>query len=104
MSLPDLSGLSIGHTLFDNLAKRGGGKDGYNFHEDHIVPPGERDYLGQGFRRYRMRGEIGAPWSLPGAIDIVAGARCAKAAISCFSAICNANEHNTRATCQKSSV
>ena len=43
MPLPDLSRLSIGQTLFEHLAKRGGGKDNCNFHEDHIVPPDERD-------------------------------------------------------------
>jgi hypothetical protein len=43
MLLPDLSSLNIGNTLFDHLAKRGGGKDSCNFHEDHLVPPDERD-------------------------------------------------------------
>jgi len=43
MSLPDLSALTIGESVFDHLAKRGGGKDPCNFHEDHIVPLEERD-------------------------------------------------------------
>lgn len=43
MSLPDLSALCIGHTLFDYLAGSGGGKEDCNFHEDEIVPPEHRD-------------------------------------------------------------
>ena len=43
MLLPNLFRLSIGETLFDDLAKSGGGKDNCNFHKDRLVPPDEQD-------------------------------------------------------------